>query len=168
MNTVAKECDVWMPYNSFWVSLLSIKKCCFPSINAYEYEHKCMYLSSFILLIPCKGQECYLDMLILYFVLILSPSITAHLFIICLLDFHIQVDRCRLGFLFSWILCLMRFLICKDCEPTPRHRAVTGRHLISWGVSYHTKKHLITPHKDPQIYFLFYFFSFFLEDCSLF
>lgn len=158
MNTVAKEYDVWMPYNSFWVSLLSIKKCCFPSINAYEYEHKCMYLSSFILLILCKGQECYLDMLILYFVLILSPSITAHLFIICLFDLHIQVDRCRLSF-YSWILCLMRFLICKGCEPTPRHRAVTGRHLIFWGVSYYTKNTSLHhhTHKDPQIYFLFYF-----------
>lgn len=69
-----------MPYNSFWVSLLSIKEGYFPSINAYEYERKCMYPSSFILPIFCNGQECYIDMLIFYFVFHLSPSISLHLF----------------------------------------------------------------------------------------
>lgn len=57
-----------------------LKECYIPSINVYEYEHKCLYLSSFILPIFCNGQECYLDRLILYFVFIRSASISVHLF----------------------------------------------------------------------------------------
>lgn len=71
------------------VSPLSIKEC-------YVSFHKCIWMWAyiyvyFILPISCNGQECYLDMLILYFVFTLSPSISVHLLVFSVSDLHIQV-----------------------------------------------------------------------------
>lgn len=49
----------------------------------------------FVSLIFCKGQECYLEIPLLYFILIHS-SISVHLFIFCLFNLDIQVDMCCL------------------------------------------------------------------------
>lgn len=70
MNAIVKKYDVCLPYNSSWVSPLSIKARHFPSINAYQYEHDFMDASSSIF---CNGQESYLNILILYFVLLPLP-----------------------------------------------------------------------------------------------
>lgn len=131
-----KEYDVCTRYNSFQVSVLSIKECYFPSINAYEYEHKSVYPSSVILPTSCNGQECYQDVLVPYFVFIppsfyLSPSLR----LFRPPDLQVNLDEFLLGF-----LCLDTL----QCS-LHRQRAVIRQLIILRGfLLFHM--HLITTH----------------------
>lgn len=98
-----------------------------------------MYLSSFILPIFCNGQECYLDMLILYFVFILSPSISVHLFSFTVFPIYLFKWTCvaELLFLnpfFKAISDLWRL------RANPRHRAGIRHFIFRGGFLLHQKK----------------------------